>query len=69
MYKDDSFVFWENDVRFTRQFFIVQFVTESLCMQKSSHQHFRFGIAASNPRHIVAAGNLIMHIGHRLKLR
>lgn len=37
-------------------------------MQKFSNQHFRFGISATDTAHIIAAGFLIMHIGHAVKL-
>jgi hypothetical protein len=35
---------------------------------KLSDQQFRFGIAAADAAHVIAAGLFIMHIGHAVKI-
>ena len=46
----------------------MQPVAETVFMQKPPHQHFRLGILAPYPRHVVAAGFFAVHIGHWAKL-
>jgi hypothetical protein len=52
-YEDDSFVFLQHKIRFAGQGFIMQFVTEALCMQELTHQQLRLCILAFNAAHVV----------------
>ena len=47
----------------------MQPVTETIGMEKPPDNHFRLGILAFNPAHIVAAGGFIVHIGHGVKVQ
>jgi hypothetical protein len=46
----------------------MQPVPETIFMQKLTHQHFRLSILTFNPRHIIAAGFLAVHICHNAKI-
>ncbi len=46
----------------------MELVAEAVCMQVFSDQHFRFGVFAFYPAHIVAAGSPVMHICHGAKI-
>ena len=50
-------------------FFIVKSITEALCMQKFSYQHFGLCILCPYAAHVITTGILIMYIGHRTKIR
>jgi hypothetical protein len=56
----------QNNIRLSRQFFIMQPVPVPTTMQKPPHQHFGFGIPAFYPAHIKTALGYGMYIGHRI---
>jgi hypothetical protein len=66
---DYRIVFTQNNIRFAGQSFIVQFVTETLCMEKFSYQHLRLCILCPDAGHIVTSRCLIMYIGHVVKIK
>lgn len=47
----------------------MKFISETICMKKPSHQHFRPGILALDLAHIITALLLCMHICHAAKLQ
>lgn len=65
MHKNHRFVFRQYNVWFARQVFYMQPKAITLCMQKLSHQYFRFRIPAFNAAHVVAPRLRAVHIGHR----
>ena len=69
MNKNNRVVFAQYKVGFAGEFFMVQAVAETMCMQKLTHQHFRFCVLAFNAAHIVTAGCYAVYIGHAAKLQ
>jgi len=59
-------VFWENQVWFPGEFFVMQSVPEPLGKKILPYQHFWFGVFRPDPAHIVRAGFGIVHVGHGL---
>ena len=69
MYKNNRPVFGKNNIWFAGQVFYVQPVTETISMQEPAHEHFGLGVLAFYAAHVVAAGCLVVYIGHGVKLR
>ena len=55
MYEDHRLNACKHQIGFAGQPLVVQPITQSGCMERSAHHHFRFGVASANPRHIEAA--------------
>lgn len=68
VYKYYRAVFGKNDIGFAGELFCMQSVTIAICMQEFTNEHFGLGVLALYPAHIIAAGRLIVHIGHKTKL-
>ena len=66
--KDDSFVFWQNNIRLAGQVFYVEAVTKAIGVQKFPYQHFWFGIFSFNLTHIKASDSFAMYICHSANL-
>lgn len=64
MNKNDGFVFGQNDIGFTRKGFIVQFVTETLGVEKPTDDQLWFSIGRPDPAHVIAAGFFIVYVRH-----
>jgi len=64
MHKNNGMVFRQHNIRLSRQFFIVQAVTESPAEKPAPQLHLRSGIPAANASHVVAAGLRAVYIGH-----
>jgi len=56
MNKYSRFVFGQNNVRFSRQLFIMQAVAKTFAEQKFPDQYFRFCILTPDTGHIIASG-------------
>jgi len=69
MNKNDSFIFWQNNVRFPRKTFNMQPIPETFREQKFPDQHFRLCITAFNAAHIVTSDRRGVDISHKAKLR
>lgn len=44
-------------------------VAETISMEEAPDNHFRLGVLAFYPAHIVAAGGFIVYIGHWVKVQ
>ncbi len=64
MHKNDRFVFGKDNIRFSRQSFIVKFVAKPLRMQKPAYQHLRPGILRFYLLHIKATLFCCVYISH-----
>ena len=62
--KDDSFIFWQNNIRLAGQVFYVEAVTKAIGVQKFPYQHFWLCILPFNLTHIKAPGSFAMYICH-----
>jgi len=64
VYKHDSFVFWQYNIRFSGKCLVVKAIAQAAGMQELAYQQLRLGILSFNLRHVVAASSGGMYIGH-----
>ena len=62
MYEDNSFIFWEYNIRLSGKVFYMKAVPETLAVQKPPNQQFRFGILTTDPGHVVRPGFFRMNV-------
>ena len=65
MDKYNCFMFWKNKVRFTRQRFVMKFISEAFSEQEFSDKDFRLCVLAPDSWHIIASCFFIMYISHK----
>jgi len=54
MYKNNGLITAQDNIWRTRQFFIMQSITETTAMQITAHEHFRFCVIALDSSHYSA---------------
>ena len=66
--EDDCFVFWQNNIRFARQFFVIQSVSKTICEKEFPNQKLWLGVLAFDLAHVVASGLFVVNITHATKV-
>ncbi|BCK88853.1 hypothetical protein MIZ01_2659 [Sideroxyarcus emersonii] len=64
LYKNDSLIFWQANIRRTRKSPDMQPIAESASMQIASHFHFWLSIFAADFGHHAGAGLFIDYVSH-----
>ena len=64
----DGFVFGQNNIGFARQFFVIEFVTKTICEKKFPNQKFWLGVLAFDLAHVVTSGLFVVNITHATKV-
>jgi hypothetical protein len=67
--KNYSFILRQNDIRFARQFCIMQPEPKSLGEKKSTYLYFGLGVFAPDTAHVIASDLLTMRICHKAKIK
>lgn len=62
-------VFWQHDIRFSREVFTMQAETESASMQHRANLFFRRCIGAPNSGHHPTSSRTVYNIGHSAAAR
>ena len=64
VYKYDGPVFWQDDIRLSRELLDVEPETQASCMQGFSDQEFRSSVLALDVRHHAASGLFANNVSH-----
>ena len=62
--KDYCFEFWKNQVRLAGKFFVVEFVTKTICEKKFPNQHLRLCVLAFDLAHVETSRQFVVNICH-----
>jgi hypothetical protein len=68
IHNNNSIVFGQNDIRFTRQVFHMKSVPETSCKKRFAYNHFWTGVFTPNPTHDFAAFGFGKNIRHGPKI-